>query len=137
MPFSTRMTIAFGDTDPAGMVYYPNLFHYCHVTMERFFAERCAIAYSDLLKLHRLGFPTVKIEAEFISPLLYGDEVEIRLTITSIGRSSASFEYTLYRVSDMVVCARAAVTQVAMNLDHRRAIMIPDELRTAFQKNSS
>ena len=41
--------MAFGDTDPAGLVYYPNLLHYCHIAMERFFAERCEIKYSDLI----------------------------------------------------------------------------------------
>lgn len=40
MPFSTRITVRFGDADPAGLVYYPVLFHYCHAAMEEFFAAR-------------------------------------------------------------------------------------------------
>ncbi|MCA1633568.1 MAG: hypothetical protein LC802_07595 [Acidobacteria bacterium] len=34
MSFSTRITVRFGDTDPAGLVYYPNIFHYFHIALE-------------------------------------------------------------------------------------------------------
>ena len=49
MPFSTRITVRFGDTDPAGLVYYPNIFHYFHIAMEEFFADRCGISYQKLM----------------------------------------------------------------------------------------
>ena len=45
MPFSTRITVRFGDADPAGLVYYPTFFHYFHIAMEEFFAARCGISY--------------------------------------------------------------------------------------------
>jgi len=40
MSFSTRITVRFGDTDPAGLVYYRNIFHYFHIALEEFFAAR-------------------------------------------------------------------------------------------------
>ncbi len=73
MSFSTRIKIRFGDTDPARLVYYPNIFHYFHIAMEEFFSNRCC-AYDQLLKAERIGFPTVNIQTEFRTPILYGDE---------------------------------------------------------------
>ena len=71
MPFSTRITVRFADVDAAGLVYYPVLFHYCHVAMEEFFAARCGVTYDRLMSVERIGFPTVNAKAEFFAPLVY------------------------------------------------------------------
>jgi 4-hydroxybenzoyl-CoA thioesterase len=132
MPFTTRITVRFGEADPAGLVYYPRLFHYCHIALEEFFAARCGITYEQLLARERIGFPTVNVQAEFVAPLVYGDEVEAEVFVSHIGRTSATFEYVLRRASDHALCARATLVQVAMNLDTRRAVEIPAPYRQAF-----
>ena len=129
MTFSTRIRVAFGDTDPAGLVYYPNLLHYCHLAMERFFAERCGIPYNDLILKERIGFPTVKIEAEFITPLIYGDDAEVTVEVARVGTSSLKLLYTLRRVGDEETCARVEQVHVAMSLDSKRSQAIPSYLR--------
>lgn len=132
MPFTTRITVRFGDTDPAGLVYYPNLFHYFHVAMEEFFAARCGISYDRLMALERIGFPTVNVQAEFLLPLVYGDVAVVEVVVSAVGRSSATFEYSIRRACDDALCARARLVQVAMNLDARRAVLIAENLRRAF-----
>ncbi|PYS48981.1 MAG: hypothetical protein DMF68_11375 [Acidobacteria bacterium] len=129
MSFVTRIKIRFGDCDPAGLVYYPVIFHYCHVAMEEFFAERCGISYAKLMADERIGFPTVSARAEFFVPLVYGDEVEIEMSVKSIGQSSVAFEYSIKRVNDETLCALSIQVHVAMNLDTRRAVQIPDKYR--------
>lgn len=62
MSFSTRIKIRFGDTDPAGLVYYPNIFPYFHIPMEEFFSTQCGVGYDQLLAAERIGFPTVNIQ---------------------------------------------------------------------------
>jgi 4-hydroxybenzoyl-CoA thioesterase len=132
MPFSTLIPVRFGDADPAGLVYYPVILHYLHVAMEEFFAARCGISYARLMQDERIGFPTVKVQAEFFVPLVYGDEALVELFISRVGRSSATFEYTVRRASDGTLCARSTQVQVAMNLDTRRAVRIPTQYRDAF-----
>lgn len=134
-PFSTRVRVRFGDADPAGLVYYPVIFHYLHVAMEEFFAARCGTSYPRLMMDERLGFPTVNVQAEFFVPLVYGDEAEIEVFISRVGRTSATFEYSVKRASDHLLCARATHVQVAMNLDTRRAVPIPDKYRRAFESS--
>ena len=136
MPFSTRITVRFADCDPAGLVYYPVLFHYCHAAMEEFFAARCGVAYARLLAERRLGFPTVNVRAEFFAPFVYGDEAEVEVWVSALGRTSATFEYRLRRASDGALCASATHVQVAMNLDERRAVPLPEDLRRAFGRSA-
>jgi len=132
MVFSTSITVRFADCDPVGFVYYPRVLHYCHVCMEEFFAERCGITYQKLLDDERIGFATVKIEAEYFVPLLYGDTVEVDLEVTDLGRSSARFNYSLKRANDSVLCAQSSQIQVAMDIDKRKAIPLPEKYRVAF-----
>ncbi len=134
MPFSTHITVRFGDCDPAGLVYYPALFHYCHAAMEEFFAARCGVSYPRLMAESRLGFPTVNARADFDAPFVYGDVVEAEVFLSRVGRSSATFEYRLRRAADRALRARATLVQVAMNLDTRRPVEIPAGLRAAFTK---
>ena len=136
MPFSALIPVRFGDCDPAGLVYYPALFHYCHVALEEFFAARCGVSYARLVSERRLGFPTVNVRAEFNAPFVYGDEVEVEVWVSAVGRTSATFEYRLRRASDRALCATATHVQVAMSLDERRAVPLPEELRRAFEQSA-
>jgi 4-hydroxybenzoyl-CoA thioesterase len=132
MSFSTRITVRFGDTDPAGLVYYPNIFHYFHVALEEFFAACCSLSYQQLMADERIGFPTVNTQAEFFVPIVYGDEVDLEIFVSQTGNCSATFQYSARRVSDGTLCARATQIHVAMNLDTRRPVSIPEKYRRAF-----
>ncbi len=132
MSFKTRITVRFGDCDPAGLVYYPVIFHYCHVAMEQFFGECCRMAYHRLMNEERLGFPTVNVQAEFFAPLVYGDEADVEIIVSKIGKSSVTLEYNVRRVRDDLLCASAIQVHVAMNLDTRRGVPIPEVYRQAF-----
>ncbi|MBV9957375.1 MAG: acyl-CoA thioesterase [Acidobacteria bacterium] len=132
MHFSFRIRVRFGDADPAGLVYYPTIFHYFHIAMEELFPARCGITYARLMADERLGFPTVRTETEFLIPLVYGDEVEVSMSVRQLGRTSVTFEYEARRAEDGAVCARSAQVHVCMNLDTRRAVPLPERYRAAF-----
>ena len=132
MLFTSRISVRFGDCDPAGLVYYPVIFHYCHIAMEEFFAVRCGTSYARLMADERIGFPTVNIQSEFFVPLIYGDEAEIEVSVARVGESSVTFEYAVRRVLDNTLCARSVQVQVAMDLDTRRAVPIPERYRALF-----
>lgn len=136
MPFTARIPVRFGDCDPAGLVYYPTLFHYCHVAMEEFFAARCGVEYARLVADERIGFPTVNARAEFFEPFVYGDVAEVEVWVSRVGRSSVTFEYRLRRVRDARLCVSATLIQVSMNLDERRAVSVPENLRLVFESGA-
>lgn len=128
MVFSTRIDINFGDTDPAGLVYFPNIFHYCHIAMERFFSEVCRIPYASLVGDQRLGFPTAHIGAEFKAPLHYGDLIDVEVKVSEVGNKSLSLSYKFTNSSE-VLCAEVSQVVVAMDLETHRSIKIPVSIR--------
>ena len=136
MPFVARIPVRFGDCDPASLVYYPALFHYCHVAMEEFFAALCGKSYARVMAEERLGFPTVSVSAEFLRPFVYGEVAEVEVFVSRVGRTSATFEYRLRGEGEEGLRARATLVQVALNLDERRAVPVPEHFRRAFERSA-
>jgi 4-hydroxybenzoyl-CoA thioesterase len=132
MPFPTRIKVRFGDVDPAGLVYYPVIFHYAHIAMEEFFEDKFGISYSELMSRHRIGFPTVNTQSDFFTPLVYGDEVDVKVEVLKIGRTSLTLRYSMIRVSDGTLCSNVTNVHVAMDLEARRPIEITQDQRTAL-----
>jgi YbgC/YbaW family acyl-CoA thioester hydrolase len=104
--------------------------------MEEFFAARCGVTYPRLMSERRLGFPTVNVRAEFFAPFVYGDVAEVEVWASAVGRTSVTFEYRLRRASDRALCASATHVQVLMNLDERRAVPLPEDLRRALERSA-
>jgi 4-hydroxybenzoyl-CoA thioesterase len=57
--------VEWGDCDPAGIVYYPNFFHWCDVAMWNLFAE-CGLPMEALQKHYgAIGLPLLEASAAF------------------------------------------------------------------------
>jgi 4-hydroxybenzoyl-CoA thioesterase len=131
MAITAAIDVQFGDCDPAAIVYYPTLFHYCHVAFERAWGEALGISYPDLIRHERLGFPTVHVDADFLSPVRYGDTVLIKVWVSKVGSSSAVFEFD--GAVDGRPVLRASHTKVCTNLDTLSKFAIPAHLRARFE----
>ena len=103
--------------------------------MERFFEEVCGISYSKLTGEKQLGFPTAKIDAEFTTPLRYGDVIDIEITVSEIGNKSLSLSYKA-KNREGVVCAQLSQVVVAMDLSRHASIAIPDSIRQSLSTQS-
>lgn len=132
MAFTSIQKIRFDDVDGAGIVYYPKFFDLCHAAFEDFFDSAAPISYPELIRDRRQGFPTVAIESEFTAPLEYGDTVIVELSVAEIGRTSVSFTYTVRRKRDGAKSFRAHITTVFIDLDSRKSLPVPQELRSIF-----
>ena len=77
-----------------------------------------------------LGFPTVKVEMEFLSPVHYGDKVDIDVTIERVGRSSVQIRYEASVAAKPVFKARTIAVVVDMRTF--RPTPLPQALRESF-----
>lgn len=135
MEFWWKLPIRFGELDPAGIVYYPNFFHYFHVAFEEFFGGTHGTPYSDWTQKRRIGFPTVHTEASFEKPVAYGDDVGIAVTIPRLSRRSVDFAFEL-RTPNGERRATALNTKVCVDMDDWRSREIPSELIPVFEQYS-
>lgn len=99
-----RRRLAWPDTDAAGVWH--------HTTLWRWVEEAEAELHRDVGVIHHTfgHTPRRHVDAEFLRPLRFDDEVEVELTVTAMGRSSVTYGATV-RHGDQVV-ARASMTAV-------------------------
>lgn len=128
-PFSTSILVRFCDLDPAGIAYYPNLVNFLHVAFEDFFAGFVGRPYPDVFR-EGLGFPTVKVEMEYLSPIHYGERVEVGVVVEHLGRTSVRFRYEGSVEGRPVFVAHN--TAVVVDMRDFRPIPIPGPLREKF-----
>ena len=128
--FKTTLIVRFGDLDPAGVAYYPNLVHYLHIAFEDFFSGHLGRSYPAVIA-EGLGFPTVKLEMEYETPVRYGEPLDITVAVEHVGRTSMHVRYE-GRVGDRIAF-RARNVVVAVNLKTFEKTSIPDWLRTRLQ----
>jgi len=133
-PFSFDLPVRYGSIDVARIVYYPEFLHFCHVAMEEMFAAVLGVPYARVLGEERVGYPTVKSEAEFLAPVAYGEVLRMSVAIGPIGRSSVVFVYEGRRSSDGTLAFRVKNTQVAVDMDAWKSIDVPARHRAAFAK---
>src|SRR5260370_29674087 len=85
---TTTTRVEWGDGDPAGIVYYPNFFHWCDVATWNFFAA-CGLSISDMqARYGTLGLPLLEASAAFHAPSRPRDLVTIATTIGKLRRVS-------------------------------------------------
>ena len=127
--FQTTILVRFGDLDAAGIAYYPNLVNFLHESFEDFFEGHVGRPYPEVYR-EGIGFPTVKVEMEFLSPVHYGDRVSVEVTVERVGRSSVQIRYEGSVKGYPVFRAR----NIAVVVDMRtfRPMPLPPWLRERF-----
>ena len=133
MAFRSRLKIRFGDIDHAGIVYYPRFLHYFHVALEEFFGQKLGIDYPVLVNDHRIGLPTVHLETDFSRPLRYGDQIEVEVRVSKIGKSSITFGYWVFKQGDTEPRTIGHNITVCQDLDTYQKKDIPDWLRKILE----
>ncbi len=129
--FHSDMLVRFSHCDPAGIVFYPQYFIMFNGLVEDWFNQGLGVNYARTITEHRLGFPIVKLECDFIAPSKIGEIITLALKLERLGKSS--MEITVVCSYKQEERLRARFVLVTMNLDTQRAQPIPDDLRALMQ----
>ncbi|MCH6231646.1 acyl-CoA thioesterase [Microbacterium sp. CFH 31415] len=128
---SHTVRLSYADTDPAGILYYAAWFPKMEALQSEFlFLQGLR---QDTLK-ERFGWWTVSraTECEYLAAAQLFDVTRIDLRLGRIGASSFRFEFTMTRVDDDVVVARAANTVVTVSPE-QSTVRIPADLRERLE----
>ena len=112
-PFTLRVPIMFHDVDAAGTAYYPRLVDFCHCAFEGFFNSCIGPSYSKVIA-SGVGFPSVRFEVDFKSPIRHGDTIDVSVRVLKVGRTSVTLSYEARRGRTLLFQARNVVVVVAL-----------------------
>ena len=135
MRFSVRKQVRFHHCDPAGIVFYPQYFYLLHETQEDFLAH---IGHPEHgLIASGIGVPIVDLKTEFLGMYRYGDEIDIRLSLTRVGNASIGMRYEIHSYQPspdggQALKLIANTVVVCSQVPHGKVLPIPDGLRAAL-----
>jgi 4-hydroxybenzoyl-CoA thioesterase len=94
--FKRQLTIAWGDCDPAGIVFNPRFFEFFDTSSWMLFEAVLGIAPQNLARhFDIIGIALVDARANFLKPAKFGDVVEIASRVSEFRRSSFDVEHRL------------------------------------------
>ena len=134
MPFEFKMThrVEFSETDMAGIIHFSSYFRYMEVTEHAFFRS-LGISIAGQNAIHPVGWPRVKVAAEFRHPLQFEDEVEVHLLVREKGSKALTYEFRFRKTNGgaSINVGHGSLTVVCVAKDDSgkmKATSIPDEI---------
>jgi 4-hydroxybenzoyl-CoA thioesterase len=126
-PFTVTRKIRFGQTDPAGIVYYPNYFDMFNEIVEDWFADDLGYSFDRMHQVEGFGVPIVTITCDFVRPCRMGEDFVLSLFVQHMGSTSLHL-----RVSGSVAGEeriKASMVLVFTDLTTYQSVPPPDALR--------
>jgi YbgC/YbaW family acyl-CoA thioester hydrolase len=132
----THTRVRFGETDAAGIVFYPTFYAWFDVGTSGLLRAAAGEMIAEEGR-PRWPVPIVEASARFTAPLYFDDAIAIRSTVTELGTSSIRIEHVVLRGADEV--ARGFEVRVLVAYDRGRigATPWPDALRSALSEPAS
>ncbi len=88
--YRTSRAIEFSDTDMEGLIHFSRFFIFMETAEHRFLADRgSSVALRE--DGQRLGWPRLAVGCEFVAPVHFEDELDIRLLVLRKGRRSLTY----------------------------------------------
>lgn len=129
-PYVWRSRIRFSDTDASGRIHYSAMFRHMEAAEDEFMRS-LGFPYSSLEPSGQFSFPRVHVEAQFLAPLHYDDEVETEVTVERVGESSFSLYF--FSICRAIPVARGRLTAVCISLTTQHSHPLPEELAEALR----
>lgn len=134
MSYEFKMThrVEFSETDMAGIIHFSSFFRYMEVTEHAFFRSM-GLAIAGQNAIHPVGWPRVKVSAEFRHPLQFEDEVEVHLLVKEKGSKALTYEFRFWKVNGgfPIDVGRGSLTVVCVAKDGNgkmKATSIPEDI---------
>jgi 4-hydroxybenzoyl-CoA thioesterase len=132
-PFVFDRPVRFDEVDAAGILFFARFFNYAHDAMEAFFGQLPG-GYVALINGRKVGLPAVHVEADFLSPLRFGDIARIEVSAVHMGRSSCAFRHSMSRLHDGAKVAVVKHVCAAVDLTAMKSVAIPDDMRALLAR---
>ena len=88
--------VRFGETDAAGIVFYPNFFMYFDLATQELFRRAPGDWVADM-RATGLGFPIMESGGKFLAPLFHDDEIAIVSRVVDVRTRAFRIEHEIAR----------------------------------------
>ena len=98
--------VAWVDTDAGGRIHFTAAFRWAET------AETALMRRLGVLSAEWGDYPRRKVEAEYLKVLRFEDEIEIRLRVEKVGRTSVTYAWTIAKDGEPHIKGRHTIVHV-------------------------
>jgi 4-hydroxybenzoyl-CoA thioesterase len=122
-PFRVR----WGDTDAAGIVFYPNFYKWMDEATHEFFAA-IGLPTSILYVEQQIATPLLEANCQFKRPLLFEDDVIVRSTVVELHQKVFKISHRFFK-DEQIVAEGYEIRAWTSFKEKPKAHSIPNEVR--------
>jgi len=124
--YKREIRIAWGDCDPAGIVFNPRFFEFLDTSTWGLFEAALGVSQHDFAARYGIvGIALVDARGNFMKPVAFGDTVEIVSRVSEFRRSSFDVEHRITKAGEVAVEGRESRVWAVRRHDD------PDRIATA------
>ncbi|WP_066067905.1 acyl-CoA thioesterase [Neobacillus soli] len=129
-----EVLVNWGDTDKAGIVYYPNFFKWFDIAGHQFFRS-CDLSPAKLEEERGIIVPLLDVQCTFEKALLYDDLITIHTQVEEMNRKTIKLRHVVYRDGKRVAYGYEVRGWVEQSAEGIKAVIIPEDVKTILSKN--
>ncbi len=131
-----NVTVHWGDTDPARIVFYPNYFAWFDESTRLYF-DSVGLQWERLMEKYGIpGLPIVEAKANFLAPSRFRDEIVVESRIAEWNEKTFKVGHTVFNRDLRAVEGyeiRVWTNPSAGDPTRLKALPIPPEIKAAFE----
>jgi acyl-CoA thioester hydrolase len=130
--FEMRLRTYWSDSDPAGIVFYPNYFRFIEQAEEELF-RAAGFDRFTMLRENKVWMPRAETFAKFMKPIPLGAAVRLRLYPEFRGEKTVRYDFEFVDDGGKEKLAEGYVTVVCVDATNFRGTPIPAPIRQAIE----
>ena len=119
--------VRWGDTDAAGIVFYPNFYKWMDEATHEFLAA-IGLPSSTLYSEQQVSVPLLEANCQFKSPLFFEDDVIVRSSVVEMQRKVFKISHKFFK-GEKIVAEGYEIRAWTSFKEKPKAYPIPDEVR--------
>ncbi len=124
--FERKISVAFGDTDPQGFIYFARVFELAHQVLEDYL-RNTALGWDFWFQNPEFAVPVRNANADFVGPMKVGQSYSALLGVKEIRNSSVTFTIEFVDSSG-VKFATCSTTHTFVDKVSFRKISVPERV---------
>lgn len=120
--------VHFGDTDAAGIVYYPNYYRWMDQATHEFFRKK-NLSPSKLQKKKNIIIPLVETGCKFYKPLFYEDIVQLHSKMTIEKNKILKLEHRFIKNNELIAKGFETRLWTKKTIDGLQSVSMSDEIK--------
>lgn len=132
-PYVFESRLRFVDTDASGRIHYTAIFRHFEAA-EFEFLRALGVPYR-FFRDETIGYPRVRVECDFLGPIIADDLMAITVTVDRIGTTSFTLAFSV--AVGQRPSAAGKITIVAIDRQTARPRPLPDQLAEALRSHAT